>query len=150
MYHVHYFEEHFKPSAIYIYVDRMRIWLRQPLPTNAVHRLRKLCAKVIAKADPAWFDPQYRQSLEVWQPPPSALQFLARLENRVLFNYVEIACDFIFADPHAVKRCLRLFRDSFLQLWHRPTMQVQAYAQGYTTRDTPEPGERKTGQWFQY
>jgi hypothetical protein len=147
---MHYFEDHFKASGIYIYFDRLHIWLCEPWPTAAVNKLRKLCAQVIAKEDPAWFDPQYRQSLEILQPTPSALQFLARLDNSVLFNYVEIACDVIFVDPHALQRCLELFRHSFLQAWHRLTMRVQAYPQGFTTRDTPEPGERRTGHWFQY
>jgi hypothetical protein len=145
-----YLEDQFKPSAIFTYFDRLRIWLREPLPMGAVDRLRKLCAKVIVRRKRAWFDWRYRGSLEILQPTLSALQFLARLDNRVLLNYVEIACDFIFAAPHDVKRCLRLFRDSFLQLWHRPTMIVKTYLQGYTTREPPEPGERRTGQWFQY
>ncbi|HEY6328714.1 MAG TPA: hypothetical protein VI756_05210 [Blastocatellia bacterium] len=150
MYHIDYLEDHFKPSAIHIYFDRLHIWLRQPLPRDAVERLSKLCAEVIVGRKRAWFDWRYRQSLDIFRPTLSALRFLAGLDNSVLFNYVEIACDFIFIDPHAVQRCLKLFRASFLQAWHRLTMQVKAYAQGFTTRDTPEPGERRTGQWFQY
>jgi hypothetical protein len=145
-----YLKDQLKPFASYTYFDRLRFWLREPLPIGAVDRLRKLCAKVIVDRKQAWFDWRYRERLDILQPTQSALQFLARLDNRVLFNYVEIACDFIFADPHAVQRCLQLFRDSFLQAWHRPTMQVRAYLQGYTTREPPEPGERRTGQWFQY
>jgi hypothetical protein len=150
MCNIRYLENQCKPLAIHIYFDRMRIWLREPLPTDAADRLRKLCAKVIVGRKRAWFDWRYRQCLDISQPTPSALHFLARLENNVLFNYVEISCDFIFATPHAVQRCLKLFRDSFLQSWHRFTMQVEAYPQGYTTRKPPESGERRTGQWFQY
>jgi hypothetical protein len=146
------FVEQFKPTAIHFYFDRMRVWLQQPISTVHVRRLRKECGRggLHDVSEPAWFDRRYRQKLELHQPSTLALQSLSRLGDGVLLNYVEIACDLIFSDRDSVERCLELFMGSFVQPWHRNTMQVRAYPEGYTTRAPPQPGERRVGHWSQY
>jgi hypothetical protein len=140
-----------RPSAIYTYFDKVRIWLREPLLKRVVSRLNKGClGGIIEDQNPAWFDRSYQQKLELFQPTNWVLQFLARLDDGVLLNCAEPACNLIFADSDAVERYVLLFKYSFIQLWHRPTMLVEAYSQGFTTRRPPDLGGRRAGRWFHW
>jgi hypothetical protein len=130
------------------------LWLREPrLTPTQLEQLRRLCGPGGLHHDnaPARFDWRYRQKLELHQPSAAAL---ARIAHRTdaLLNYAEPACDLIFHDWCAAADCFELFRDGFLQPWHRRSMPVRGYehgnAQGFSTRAPPQPGQRRNGHWF--
>lgn len=139
--------------ARYDYFDKIRLWLREPLLTSTqLKQLREHCGPggLYHQEGPAYFDWRYRQKLELYQPSRRALNLLAHRDDALL-NHVEPACDLIFADRFGTEDCFELFRDGFLQPWHRRRTQVHGYergnSQGFTTRAPPQPGQRRNGHW---
>jgi hypothetical protein len=143
-----------KVVARYVYFDKLRLWLREPLLTSSkLEQLRQHCGWLYHDDRPARFDWHYRQKLELYQPSRRALNLIAHRDDALL-NHVEPARDLIFAD-YGHEDCFELFQAHFLQPWHRSRTQVHAYgahgfSHGFTTRAAPQPGERRNGHWFEF
>ena len=147
---------HYNPQGAvvnaYRYFDRVGLWLKEPLTKSALTALRQGCGPggLHVANGPAWFDPRYRQRLQLYQPTTEALHLLDRLDDDgVLLNCIEVTIDLIFADDYAPWQLDERFKNGFLQPWHGK-MQVQSYPEGYTTRKPPDEGERRTGHWYDW
>ena len=141
-----------KPLAVHTYFHRVRFWRRRPLSDPQLAAVRRECRgpdRLRVANEPAWFDSRYRQKIDLHHPSPKALHMVARLDDAFV-NYVEVTCDFVLGDHYAAEWWLDRFRDHFLQPWHRPTMGMKSYAEGDSTRQPPQPGQRRTGHWFQW
>jgi hypothetical protein len=93
---------------------------------------------------------RYVRMLDVKQPKPEALRYLARLPDDVMMNLVEIAHDQVLRDPISAVTLAHRFRHSFLQPWHGARRGVIAYPLGFSTRVLPKKGEKRAGFWFNY
>jgi hypothetical protein len=134
-------------ALVIVYFDRLRIWLRIPLPPSDLQRLARLCHALHHEDGPAPFDWRYRQKLEIYQPKDEALRLLARLPDDVLLNYGEPAFNLILANAMDAERMLDIFQTGFRQRWHGNKGGV-SYPGGFSTRTMPKPGERRAGIWF--
>jgi hypothetical protein len=106
------------PIAVYAYIDKLGCWLRDPLRSSDLARLRQHCEWLKHWEEEASFDPDLQQRLQLYQPKPRALELLAR-RNDVHFNYLENSLDWIFRtegenddahaylDHHLIKNCHR-------------------------------------------
>jgi hypothetical protein len=83
------------PIAIYAGIDKLGCWLRDPLRSTDLARLRSHCDWLKPINETAAFNPDLRQRLQLYQPRPPALELLAR-RNDLHFNYLENALDWIF------------------------------------------------------
>jgi|SRR5215216_4775381 len=70
------------PTAIYRYVDKVQIWLREDLPRGQLAYLRSHCGGVHSKRKRARFNPtSYVRFLVLRQPSPHALDFITRIPD---------------------------------------------------------------------
>jgi hypothetical protein len=83
------------PVAVYAYIDKIGCWLRDPLCQRDLAGLRCHCDWLWAEERVAGFNPDLRQHLQLYQPRPPALAWLAR-RNDLHFNYLENSLDWIF------------------------------------------------------
>jgi hypothetical protein len=87
------------PSDIYSYLDKVCVWLIQPLARLEHTRLQQRCHGLLHVRDkPAKFDWRFCQRLQLNQPTAAAIEILAR-RNDVHMNYVEVALDWVFDRP---------------------------------------------------
>jgi hypothetical protein len=145
--------ETFRPKAIYHYFDRIRIHVKSLRGFKLLKALRKECTKVV-ELGPLRFNPLY-QKLEIYQPNAAALRLLADLPAYAYVAYVEVACDVIAPDESSLDIISTAFQHGFLQPHHRNKkartfVEVQGYVKGFTSRQTPEKGERRSGYWLQW
>jgi hypothetical protein len=123
------------PTAVYPYFDKVQVWLKPPANPNDLEFLRKQCGKGGLYADnrPAPFGQGYKQRLELRQPSPEALQWLARRDD-VFVNRGEIALDFIFASWTARDEAMEFLDFHLIRRWRSKKQQVRLYRAG-TERD---------------
>jgi len=88
-----------KPAGIYAYRDKVRVWLKGPVSKPELARLRGQCGCKDYN-ELARFDPSYVQRLDLYQPTPAALQWLARRYGARI-TYVELSLDWTFDDEDA-------------------------------------------------
>jgi hypothetical protein len=86
-----------EPAAIRPFIDKVQIWIPNPLSKGTLARLRKNCGPgdIYWKTKPARFDARYRQRIELRQPNDRALRWLAQRHD-ALINRVELAVDYVF------------------------------------------------------
>ena len=92
-------ETNTRPTSVWPYFDKIQIWLRQPIDSATANMLRKMCGRGGIYVDPrlgARFGQGYIQRIELRQPSPAALQWLATHHPDALINRIEIALDYIF------------------------------------------------------
>jgi hypothetical protein len=137
------------PIAALPHFDRLRVWPHPPLTNRQLASLDRECiGGVRPDNEPAWFNRRYRQKIDLFQPSPTALQLLGEFDEGVsLVNYAEIACNLIFSNELATARVVDDFEVGFLQP-HHGKMRAEIYPQGFSTRRTPERGQRRAGRWF--
>jgi hypothetical protein len=90
------------PRELLPYLDVVGVWLRDPLGPNDLAYLQSLCGgKLGHRVRKPRFrrndrpEREYRQRLTLRQPSRTALEYLAQ-RNDVLFNYDELALDWIY------------------------------------------------------
>jgi hypothetical protein len=145
--------ETFKPKAIYYYFDRIRIHVKGSLNFMPLQALRKECTKVV-ELGPLLFNTLY-QKLEIYQPNSAALGLLAKLPENAYVAYVEAACDVITPDESSLDIISTAFQHGFLQPHHRNKnaktfVEDSGSVTGFTSRQNPERGRRRSGYWFQW
>jgi hypothetical protein len=145
--------QNFIPLAVYHYFDRIRIYVKGQISHDWFEALKRECGSV-QPLGPAWFDDLY-QTLEIYQPTPAALLQLSTLPENAYVSYVELACDVITPDPFSLEMIAKAFLDGFLQPHHQ-NKRAKVYIDewgcvtGFSTRKSPEQGERRRGFWFQW
>ncbi len=108
------------PSDKYAYIDKIQLWLRQPLSPAQRKWLHDHCKVPPHISDqPAKWNPAYVQRLQIRRPSPEVLRWLASLgKDKVCFNAVELALDWTFASAIEL-HCAKEFFDAHnIQLWH--------------------------------
>jgi hypothetical protein len=140
-----------KPQGCYPYWDRLTAWFKKPLEPSEFRHLESLNRPNSDPPHKHWgkcpYNPSYKQSITLHQPTDEQIRYLAKIRpNGVMLTFVEIACDYTFSTQSEANRCVEWCRDHLLQPYHRATMHVHAYVQGFTSRSTPKGG-RKKGSW---
>src|SRR5258707_265887 len=95
----------FKPTGLHAYFDKVQAWLKIPADRPALTILDHHCGGggLYAENKPAPFGQNYRQRIELKQPSPEALRWLAERDD-VLVNRAEITLDCIFDSLTALER----------------------------------------------
>jgi hypothetical protein len=107
------------PIAIYPYIDKIGCWLRDPLRSGDLARLRSYCDGGLRPFDEtAAFNPELRQRLQLYQPRPSALAMLAR-RNDLHLNYLENSLDWIFRSEDENDYAGYFLDHRFVKNYHR-------------------------------
>src|SRR5260370_37730549 len=89
------------PTAIYPFIDKLTIWLKEPLSGQEFARLQGECGGRVDKREgPARFSPAYRQRLQLPQPKATVEELFDSRSDAHL-NYVEFSLDWIFEDGDA-------------------------------------------------
>jgi hypothetical protein len=129
------------PQAVHPYLDKIQVWLRSPADGTTLGALAKHCGRDGLYVDnkPAPFGQGYRQRIELRQPSPKALQWLAD-RNDVLINRVEIALDYIFDSPNAQDDAQQFLHFHLIRRWHSKKQQVRLYR---ASKERDSRGRRK-------
>lgn len=106
------------PKGIYPYFDTVRVWLKRPLSQAQIDKLRPLCGWVGSRNNEAWFDPSFKQWLQLNQPSEKALVRLADRHD-VAFNYAEVTLDLVFDDAAETDAAWRFVDAHFVKGRHR-------------------------------
>jgi hypothetical protein len=106
------------PAGIYSYIDKLQVWLRQPLARRNLAWLRGQCGMLQVRNKPASFDWTYVQRLQLNQPTHEAIQFLSTVADLHL-NYVEVALDWTFEDEDDRNAAIALVVRHHVKRWHR-------------------------------
>jgi hypothetical protein len=143
----------FIPLDVYYYFDRIRIYMKGQISDAWLEALKRECGSV-QPLGPAWFNEWY-QKLEIYQPTPTALLQLSTLPDNAYVSYVEVASDVITPDALSLGIVSKAFLDGFLQPYHRNKrarvfIDESGCVTGFSTRRSPEEGERRRGFWFQW
>jgi hypothetical protein len=143
----------FIPLDVYHYFDRIRIYMKGQISDAWLEALKRECGSV-QPLGPAWFNKRY-QKLEIYQPTPAALLQLSTLPDNAFVSYVEVACDVIVPDAISLEIVSKAFLEGFLQPYHRDKkakvfIDEGGCVTGFTTRTSPEKGERRRGFWLQW
>jgi hypothetical protein len=106
------------PIAIYSFVDKLQVWLQQPLRKSDPARLRKHCGSLRTWNERAGFNPLFRQRLQLCQPTPETLQMIAECGD-VHMNYIEVALDWIFDNDFECDDALAFLDRYHVKKYHR-------------------------------
>jgi hypothetical protein len=84
------------PEGKYGYLDKVDLWLRQPISDSEFRRLKALCGHVHGTYHTnKLFYPDYHFRLSITRPPQEALALLGKLQSPRL-SVVEVALDLTF------------------------------------------------------
>jgi hypothetical protein len=106
-----------KPVAIYPYIDRITVWVKQPLTNAQIVWLRQHCGKVHVRNRRADFDYLLKQRLQLCRPTDEVLRWLSRLPD-VYLNYVEIALDWTFPNEFEREDAYEFVSRHFVKRYH--------------------------------
>jgi hypothetical protein len=90
----------------------------------------------------------YRWKLTLRQPSKVALELVAQLADAFV-NYLEITRNIIVSHPRHAETFDELFRKHFAQPWHGAKGTV-SYQAGFSTREKPPEGQRRTGHSYDW
>jgi hypothetical protein len=122
------------PSDIYPFIDKVQVWLRQPLAPAKRRWLDSRCDLHVLD-QPAEWDPSFRQRLQIRQPPPEVLRWLDTLGD-VKFNAVEVALDWTFDSAIELRSAHKFFRQHVVKRWHNKKHGITYYeASRYPERE---------------
>jgi len=135
------------PAAVHAYFDKKQVWLRRPADQTALEFLKKHCGKggLYVENRPAPFGQGYRQRLELRQPSPATLQWLAERDD-VLINRVEIALDFIFESWNARDEALGFLHHHLIRRWRSKKQQIRLYRAGRERNHRGRPRPERVDQ----
>jgi hypothetical protein len=117
-----------RPSGVYNYIDNGQVWLREPLGARQRSWLESR-SECHVDDRPAQFDPRYRQRLQIRQPPPEVLKWIAEQPGAYV-NYLELALDLVFATEQDKDEAEAFIRKHLVKN-HRGKQEIQQ--QGGTT-----------------
>jgi hypothetical protein len=105
---------------VYSYVDKLTIWLKQPLAKRQLAWLRGQCGTggLHTLDQRARFDRSYVQRLQLNQPTHEAIQSLISLADSHL-TYVEVALDWTFDDEEVRDAAFAFVVRHHVKRWHR-------------------------------
>jgi hypothetical protein len=131
----------FKPTGIAPYIDKLQAWLKSPADRRTLTKLTRHCGQggLFAKNERAPFGQGYQQRLELRQPSPEALQWLAQRDD-VLINRVEIALDYIFESPNTRDEALEFLHFHLIRRWHSKKQKIRLYR---ASKELDSRGNRK-------
>jgi hypothetical protein len=108
-----------RPSSIVAYLDRVHLWLPQPLPVKDLEWLDTQCGEeMYVRTRPKRWQRSYQQHLQLPQPTPAALHFLSK-RNGALMNYAEPAMDWMFNDCEQNEHAGATVRQYVVKRHHR-------------------------------
>jgi hypothetical protein len=118
-----------KPVGITAYFDRLRCHLIEPADNVELGWLEKQCGRGGLRVDdgPARFDSRYRQRLQLYQPTPKAIVWLARRDNDAYVNGGEFALDLDFDRLAARDDTYDYFHRHLCRRWHGSKQEVRLY-----------------------
>jgi hypothetical protein len=126
MLHRQFVHDSLRPTSADAYFDKIQLWLRQPISTSEITKLRSACGRggVYVQNKPAAFDRSYCQRIELRQPGNAALSWIAARPD-ALINRAEFAIDYIFASPADRQDAFEFLFHSLLRRWHGKTQLVR-------------------------
>jgi hypothetical protein len=132
--------EKLNPVSKHAYIDKVVVWLRQPLSHRRLQWLGSECRNGCEVRDePANFDHRLVQRCSLFQPSPVALQSLASLEYTHT-NYAEFSLDWAFGNADEREDAFNFVKFYFVQKYHRKNVCVV----GEGARVVGEGGDRGT------
>jgi hypothetical protein len=140
-----------KPSATIDHFDVVGIWLRRRLSPREYERIDRACLggadfrPVTSFVNP--YSP-YQWKLSLRQAERPALERVAELAGAFV-NYIEVTRNIVVSHPRQAETLDLLFRDHFLQPWHGNKGTV-TYKAGFSTREKPPEGQRRTGHSYDW
>jgi hypothetical protein len=138
-----------QPLPAWAYFDLLSGWVQRPLSERDQHRLLRECPKFSAGNTTAWFDPHYRQWLQLTQLTEAALHILIDATNdKMLLNRAEFALDLLPPDAASHHYLAQQLPHMLLQPWN-VGREPQAFDDGFLTRPY-EPGAAKRGHWMHH
>jgi hypothetical protein len=143
-------ETNTRPTSVWPYFDKIQIWLRQPIDRATADMLRKMCGRGGIYVDPllgARFDRAYRQRIELRQPSPAALQWVANRPD-ALINRLEIALDYIFKDINQKDEAFDFLHRRLVRRWHGKKQKIKLVRSGKERRkaELVDEDDIETGQ----
>jgi hypothetical protein len=121
------------PTAIYPYVDKSQLWLRDPLTPGQLSQLDRLCrGGVHVLNEPRRFDARYRQRLQLRQPTREALEWFSGRDDAEL-NAAELSLDWIFGNEFECEEAYAFACQHHVKKHHR-AQQVTFVGEGGVTR----------------
>lgn len=117
-----------KPAGVYAYIDSLQLWLDRPLPKKRLRWLKARCDLHISDK-PHRFEPRYRQRIQIRQPTPEVLRFLAE-QSGLLLNHTEIALDWTFSTEHETEEALIFTARHLIKKHHREAHGIRIVGEG--------------------
>jgi hypothetical protein len=111
-----------KDQSVVPYFDLVRFWLRAPVSPATIAWLRKHCGHVHQKTRKACFDKKFRQRIELKQPKPEALKWLAG--QSAMINRVEVALDYAFPTAAHQEAAYSFLHRHLVRRWHRRRQRI--------------------------
>jgi hypothetical protein len=108
-----------RPSSVFAYSDRLIVWLKKPLSSDQLRRMRPQCGYLRVGSSRNLY-PEYKQQLFISRPGPDLLALLS--DARV--TYLEIALDWTFADEDQKQFASMFVRDHILKPYQRGQVRV--------------------------
>jgi hypothetical protein len=132
-----------QPIGIYAYFDKIQFWVRKPLNPGALTWLGQQCGKggLFVGNGPAPFSARFRHRIELRQPSPAALRWLAR-HNDALINRAEITLDLTFKYRANVDEAWDFVHQHWVRRWHRKSQEIRAF-RSPPRGDDPGTGETR-------
>ena len=109
--------ENIKPDVL-AYLDKIQVWLRQPLSKTELTWLRQQCGQgglhVVNKV--ARFNRTLKQRLQLHQPTTAAIQSLSTKDHYV--NYLELSLDWVFQSEEERDEAYDFVCQYHVKKWH--------------------------------
>jgi len=130
-----------KPTGVHAYFDKVQFWLKVPADRRTLLILTQNCGRggLHFENKPAPFGRGYGQRIELRQPSPDALQWLAERDD-VLINRVEIALDYVFESWSARDEAQEFLDFHLIRRWHSKKQKIRLYRAG---KERDSRGRRK-------
>jgi hypothetical protein len=113
-----------KPTDVNAYFDGVQVWLKQPIGYIAKAKLMQECGHLFAKRQPARFDYNYRQRVQLKQPGPEAISWIASRPDAFI-NQVELSLDLVFANAADRDDSVEFFNRHQTRRWHNKNQGIR-------------------------